>query len=259
MSLEITDTHTHLDSESFAQDQQQVIERALAAGVTRMITIGAGDGTESAIRAVKLAESSPHIWCSVGVHPHDAGSVPDLRAIKPLASHPRVVAIGETGLDFFKEWSPRADQYKLFEMQIELALEVEKPIVIHCRNAAKEVLEVLSRYPVAKVGGVFHCFSEDVATAEHLASIGFSVSFPGILTFKKSENIREAARKIPTQQILVETDAPYLAPEPYRGARCEPAHVVETARMLADVKGVSLLEISRITTENALRLFSRMS
>jgi len=254
----LVDSHTHLDAEAFNEDRDAVIERAVNAGVTRLITIGAGRGIDSARAAVALAANNAHIWATVGIHPHDTGADLALPEIETLASHPRVVAIGETGLDFFRDWAPVDKQHRYFEKQIELALRVKKPLIIHSRDAGSQCLEILQRLGAAQVGGVFHCYSEDAAFAQTLRTMNFLVSFPGALTFKKSTATREICKNIPLDQIMVETDAPYLAPEPYRGKRCESSFVVETARCLATVHGIPFEEVARITTANALRLFSTM-
>ncbi len=254
----ITDSHTHLDGEVFDEDREACIERAIAAGVTRMISVGAGQGIESARRAIALAERYPFIWATAGIHPHDAGADFDFSELEALARHPKVVAIGETGLDFFRDWSPIDRQYSYFERQIELALAVHKPLIIHSRQAGEECIRILEEKGAETVGGVFHCYSENAEFATRLRALGFLVSFPGFITFKKQDEARQVCSAIPLDQIMVETDAPYMAPEPHRGKRCEPSFVVETARQLATLKGVSLEEVAKQTTENALRLFSLM-
>jgi TatD DNase family protein len=258
MALNITDSHTHLDSEAFDSDREECIERALAAGVTRIITVGASNGIESARRAIELAERYPFVWATVGVHPHDAGMEIDLNELKRLALHPKVVAVGETGLDFFRDWSPVDKQHLYFEHQIDLAIAINKPLVIHSRQAGEQCIETLQRKGAAKVGGVFHCYSEDEKFAARLRELGFLVSFPGFISFKKQLEAHRICREIPLDQIMVETDAPYMAPEPFRGKRCEPSFVVETARHLATLKGLSLEDVAQATTDNALRLFSTM-
>jgi TatD DNase family protein len=258
MPIEIVDTHCHLDSEPFNEDLQEVIERAMRAGVTRLITIGTGDGLSGAYRAIAIAEAHPKIWATIGVHPHNAAMSLDLGELERLAQHEKVVAIGETGLDFYRDWAPVDDQYHTFQAQIALARKIKKPLVIHSRNAGAASLETLIQHKAHEVGGVFHCFSENAEFASKLKEINFRVSFPGQLTFKKADEIRAICKEIPLEQILVETDAPFLAPEPHRGKRCEPAFVVETAKMLAHIKGLSLEEIAAITTENSLKLFSQI-
>lgn len=258
MKLDLIDSHTHLDSEQFDSDRDECIQRALAAGVTRLLSVGASRGLDSARSAIALAERYPFIWASAGIHPHDAGHDLAWGELEQLAQHPKVVAIGETGLDFFRDWSPRVRQYALFEHQIDLAVRVAKPLIIHSREAGEECLRILEERGAHRVGGVFHCYAENATFAERLKKIGFLVSFPGALTFKKSDQMRTVCKEIPIEQIMVETDAPYMAPEPHRGNRCESAFVVDTARCLAKVKGLSLDEVAAITTGNALRLFSTM-
>jgi TatD DNase family protein len=254
----ITDSHTHLDNEDFDEDREACIERALAAGVTRMITIGAGGGIDSTRRAIALAERYSFIWATAGIHPHDAGEDFDFSELEALARHPKVVAVGETGLDFFRDWAPVERQYSCFERQIEIALNVGKPLVIHSRQAGEECIRILEQKGAKAVGGVFHCYSENAEFATRLRALGFLVSFPGFITFKKQEEARQICSAIPLEQIMIETDAPYMAPEPHRGKRCEPAFVIETARQLATLKGISLEQVAKQTTENALKLFSLM-
>jgi TatD DNase family protein len=256
MTLDLMDTHCHLDSEPFEGDRDACVQRAVAAGVTRMITIGTGGGLAGARRAIEIAHNYPMVWASVGVHPHNAGEPFSANELERFALEPKVVAIGETGLDTFRDWAPIEKQRASFELQIELARAVKKPLIIHSRETGAECLETLIRTGAGEVGGVFHCFSEDAEFAARLRDINFRISLPGQLTFKRNHPLRDICREIPIEQILVETDAPYLSPEPYRGKRCEPAFVVETARKLAEVKGLSLEEVAAITTRNALELFS---
>lgn len=255
---ELIDSHAHLDADVFDQDRDECVRRANVAGVTRILTVGAGYGAESARRAIALAERHDCVWASIGVHPHDAKLGVEVEELRALAQHPKVVAIGETGLDFCKELSPRADQFEAFERQVVLALEVRKPLIIHSRDAGNDCLALLQRMGAAAVGGVFHCYAEDAAFAGKLREINFRVSFPGTLTFKKAEIVRAVCKDIPLDQILVETDSPYMAPEPHRGKRCEPAFVALTAAHLAQVKGLPLEDVAAITTANTLKLFSNM-
>ncbi len=256
--MNLTDSHTHLDSKEFDEDREQCVDRALKAGVSRILTIGTGEGLAGTQRALALAERYPFVWASAGVHPHDAGHEIDRELFERLANHQKVVAIGETGLDFYRDWAPKDKQYEKFELQIELAKKVKKPLIIHSRNAGEECLSLLTERGAASVGGVFHCFAENADFAERAWKIGFYVSFPGLLTFKKAEEVRAICAAIPVERILIETDAPYMAPEPHRGKRCEPAFVAETAKRLATVKGLSVEEVAEITTNNALKLFSTM-
>ncbi|MBL7662343.1 TatD family hydrolase [bacterium] len=252
--MSLIDTHCHL-SYYAAEEIPGLLERANQCGITRAISIGAGEGAESAKQAIKLAETYQNVWASVGIHPHDAGQYTTVETIETLAQHPRVVAIGETGLDFFRDWAPQANQEKLFIAQIELAKKVNKPLIIHCRDAAAQTLKILLENQADHVGGVFHCYSEDAQFAAELRKINFMVSFTGSLTFKKATALREAAREIPLDQIMLETDTPYMAPEPFRGAQSEPMHVLKIAEMLAQVKAITLEEVAEISTKNALRLF----
>jgi TatD DNase family protein len=258
MAFDLIDSHCHLDMEQFDSDREACIERAIAAGVTRLITIGTGQGLAGAYKALALAEAHPMIWATVGVHPHCAGESFDPAELERLALHPKVVAIGETGLDFYRDWAPVDKQHQAFESQIGIARKVQKPLVIHSRNAGEACIRALIEHKAAEVGGVFHCFAENAEFAARLRELNFLVSFPGQLTFKKAAEVRDVCRDIPLEQIVVETDSPFLAPEPNRGKRCEPAFVVHTARKLAEVKGLSLEEVAAITTENALKLFSGM-
>lgn len=256
MTIELVDSHTHLDASDFDSDRESVIERAVAAGVTRIVTIGAGSGAQSAHNALEIANKYPFIWASVGIHPHDAqvDHNPDL--IRSLAANPRAVAIGETGLDFYRDFAPVDLQEKWFRTQIEIAIEVKKPLIIHSREAGEASFKILSEMNAKAVGGVFHCYAEDAEFAKRLASINFMISVPGSITFKKNDKFREIIKAIPLEQIMVETDAPFLAPEPFRGKRCESMHVLTTAMKIAEVKGMELEEVARVTTANALRFFS---
>jgi len=253
--IELIDSHAHLDGKDFANDLEEVIERAQKADISTIINIGATDGFLGAERSLKLAEQYDMIWCTVGIHPHDARQPSDLARLKELAQHPKVRAIGETGLDFFKEWSPKEDQYRWFRLQVELAHELQLPIIIHSRDAAEECLTVLTEMEAERVGGVFHCFAESADFAARLHKCNFMVSFPGILTFPKAFAIHEAATQIPLEQIMLETDSPYLAPVPFRGKRCESAYVRHTAQHLATLKNESLETIAQITTKNARRFY----
>ena len=256
MAIELVDSHTHLDATDFDLDRQEVIARARQAGVTRIVTIGAGYGAQSAHNALALATEYDFIWASVGIHPHDAQTPHEPDVIRKLADHPRAVAIGETGLDFFKNLSPPDLQELWFRSQIEIALEIKKPLIIHSREAGEACFKILTEMNAKDVGGVFHCYAEDAEFAKRLASINFMISVPGSITFKKADKFREIVKAIPLDQIMVETDAPYLTPETFRGKRCEAMHVVHTAKKLAEVKGMEFEEVAKITTANALRFFS---
>ncbi len=253
--MELIDTHIHLDFDQYDADRDELFARAHAASVNRMISIGAGSGIASTRRAVALAEKYPFVWASVGVHPHDAGHDISLDEIRSLANHPKVVAIGETGLDFFRDWSPREKQEEWFLTQINLAKDLQKPLVIHSREAGEESLAMLIKQGAAAVGGVYHCYSENAEFAARLRDINFLVSITGTVTFKKADAYRAIVKDIPLEQLMLETDGPYMAPEPYRGQRSESAHVVEIAKTIARIKDISYEEVCRVTTENAKRLF----
>lgn len=252
----VIDSHAHLDGKEFDQDREEVIERAQAAGVSCIVNIGATDGFEGAERTLALAERYPgFLYAAVGVHPHDGGTELDRSRLLELSHHDQVVAIGETGLDFYRDWAPVDGQRQWFEAQVEIALERDLPLIIHSRDAGEECLEVLTKLGAEKVGGVFHCYAEDGAFAEKLREINFLVSFPGIITFPKAANIQQAAVEIPLEQIMVETDAPYLAPVPYRGKRCESAYVVETTKHLAKLKEITFEEAADATSQTAREFF----
>ncbi|NLF24291.1 MAG: TatD family hydrolase [Deltaproteobacteria bacterium] len=253
--LDLFDTHTHLDAPEFDHDREAVIARARAAGVRYFLTVGVGGGLDSARRILPIIATHDFIWGSVGVHPHNAAIPLDIEALNELASHPKIVAIGETGLDFFHDHCPHERQELWFRAQIELALRLKKPLIIHSRNAGPTCLRILKEMHADQIGGVFHCFSEDQSFAAELFEINFRLSVPGTVTFKKAETLREVIRSAPLHQILLETDAPYLAPVPYRGKRCESAYMVETAKMVADLKGLPLEELAAQTSANAFTLF----
>jgi TatD DNase family protein len=257
----LVDSHCHLDFPDFAEDMAGVLARAAAAGVTKMVTISTRVHRFDAIR--KIAEEHDPVWCSVGTHCHHAAEEPDVDRdlLIRLAAHPKVVAIGEAGLDYHYDFSPRETQLASFREHIAAARETGLPLVIHAREADDDMARVLEEETAGE--GAFphllHCFSSGPELAERSLALGGYVSFSGILTFKKSEEVRAIAARVPLDRLLVETDAPYLAPLPYRGKRCEPAHVAETAKVLAAVKGVDAAEMARITTENFHRLFKKVA
>jgi len=254
MSVDLIDTHCHLP----AVDQapvEEILERAAAAGVKRCVCIGASEEKKSASDAIGLAERFENVWASVGVHPHDAKSFTELSGLEELAVHPKVVAIGETGLDFFRDWAPKDNQYKLFENTIAFAKNIGKPLIIHCRDAAEETFRLLKESGASQIGGVFHCYSETAEFAKRLEEINFIVSFPGSLTFKSAHALRETAKAIPLERIMLETDAPFMAPEPFRGKPSEPAHVLQVAMKLAELKELSVQEVARRTSRTAEKFF----
>lgn len=250
----LIDTHCHLDPSYFPEGPDETLTRARSAGVTGFVCIGVGS-LEQAQSALQLAAHRPDVWATVGVHPHEAAGHDAAldAALGELASQPRVVAIGEIGLDYHYDHSPREKQQEVFRRFIALARQLKKPIVIHTRSAAEDTLRILREEKAAEVGGIIHCFSENKAFAQRALDLDFDVSFSGIVTFKKAAEIQEVAAWAPAERVLVETDSPYLAPVPLRGKRCEPAYVLHTARFVANLRGISLEELSRITTENANR------
>jgi TatD DNase family protein len=253
----LIDSHCHLDPEHLPNGALETLARARAAGLVAFVCIGVGRSLDAARAAVALAEQHDDVFATVGVQPHDASGFVEPMWVEliELARKPRVVAIGEIGLDFFHDLSPRDVQRTVFKRMIELALEVNKPIVVHSREAPEETLRILEEEGASRVGGIIHCFSEDLAFAERAIALDFDISFSGLLTFTKTEKIREVAAQAPADRILVETDSPYLAPVPMRGRRCEPAYVVHTVRQLAQLRGVPFEVVSAQTTLNAVRRF----
>lgn len=254
----LIDTHAHLDMPEFEPDRQQALERAFAGGLDHVITIGID--VRSSLRAVDLARHHPRISAGVGCHPHHAKECAerDLERLARLAAAGEVVAWGETGLDFYRNLSPPDRQRTLFQRQLELARELHLPVIVHCRKAHQEVLEALRRLGKGERRGVIHCFSGNVDLARAYMELGWFISIPGTVTYKKASKIRRVAREIPLGRLLLETDAPYLAPEPYRGRRNEPAHVIRTAREVARLRGLTLEEIADRTSQNARELFERL-
>jgi TatD DNase family protein len=253
----LVDSHCHLDFPDFADELDDVMVRAKAAGVTRMVTIGTRVKKFDGVHAI--AERFPQVYCSVGCHPHNAAEEPELTAdhLVRMAERPKVVAIGEAGLDFHYDHSPREAQRTSFRTHIEAARRTGLPLVIHTREAEDETAQILEEEMAqGRFSAVLHCFSSARSLAERGVALGLYVSFSGILTFKKSEALRDIARDLPIDRLLVETDAPYLAPAPYRGKRNEPAYVRHTAEVLAEVRGVGLDEIAARTSDNFFRLFS---
>jgi TatD DNase family protein len=257
MPAKLIDSHCHLDSEQFNDDREAVIERALSAGVERMVAIGSGDGPPDLEAGVRLADRYPSIYATIGVHPHDAAQTDGktYRRLGELAGHAKVVAIGEIGLDYHYDHSPRDVQRDVFVEQMRIARDARKPIVIHTRSAWEDTIALLrEHWSGSGLGGIMHCFSEGSREAEQALALGFHISFAGIVTFPKASGIQEAARIVPADRLLIETDAPYLAPVPKRGKRNEPAFIVETARKVAELRGVTLEEIAQTTTSNFLNL-----
>ena len=255
------DSHCHLDTEPFHNDLSEVLDRARKAGITRMVCIGAGKDLGSARSSLALAERETDVYAAVGIHPHDAATISeaDWRELDQLAARPRVVGIGETGLDYHYDHSPREQQQAAFRRFVALAKSVKRPVISHVRDAHLDAAEILAQEGAADVGGVIHCFTGGVDDARRYLDLGHYLSFSGILTFKKADDIRQAATFAPAERILVETDAPYLAPIPHRGKRNEPSFMPRTLETLAALRGIPLEEAERMTTENTFRLFSGMT
>ena len=252
------DSHAHLEMKEFDPDRPQVIQRALDQAVTRIITIGTD--LESSRQAVALAKTYQIIWATVGVHPHDAASFnPEiLPQLTKLADDKHVVAVGEIGLDFYRNLSPQTQQKETFRHMIQLARKAALPIIIHDREAHEEVLTILREEKACEIGGVFHCFSGDWEMARQCLDMNFFLSITGAVTYKKSSVLEEVVRLAPIESLLLETDAPYLTPHPFRGKRNEPAYLIHTAEHVARIRNIPLPELSETIRENTCRAFKRM-
>jgi TatD DNase family protein len=260
MAALLVDTHCHLDPQYFPEGPDEALARATAVGVGGFVVVGVGRDLAPARAAVALAKRSPQqIGAAVGVHPHDATTLDDAAyaELARLAREPEVAAVGEIGLDYHYDHSPRDVQRAVFARLIALAREVKKPIVVHTRAAASDTIDLLAAEGARDVGGVIHCFSEDRPFASLALDLGFDVSFSGIVTFKNAASVQEVARWAPLERVLVETDSPYLAPAPKRGKPCEPAYVVHTARRVAELRGMPFEALCEATTANAARAFRR--
>lgn len=251
------DSHCHLDSDQFDADRDATFARARAAGVSRFLAIGSGDGPPDLSAALRLADHHPDVLATVGVHPHCALRVveqtyPDLMR---LAQHPKCVAIGEIGLDYYYDFAPHETQREVFISHLNVARSLALPIIIHTREAWNDTVSILRDHWDSSLGGIFHCFSEGPDQAQQALDLNFHLGLGGVLTFPKAEKIREAASFMPLDRLVLETDAPYLAPVPNRGKRNEPAFVMHTARRLAALRGLTIEELDEITTRNFHRLF----
>jgi len=255
----LVDSHCHLDFPEFAPELDAVVERARAAGVLGMVTISTKLSAFAEVRAI--ADAYPDVWCSVGVHPHEAAAeegAEDAKRLAALADHPRVVGVGETGLDYYYEHSPREAQQRAFRAHCRAARETGLPLIVHTRDADEDTARILAEESGGgALRGLLHCFTAGRELAEKAIELGFSISLSGIITFKAAERLRETVRTLPLDRLLVETDAPYLAPVPMRGKRNEPAFVVHTGAALASLKGVAPEELVRVTTANFFRLFDK--
>jgi len=249
------DTHAHVDNPQFDEDREEVLRRAQDAAVTRFVNIGCDP--KSVRRTLELIELYDWIYGTVGLHPHDAKSMSDalLNEYRELASHPKILAIGEIGLDFHYEYSTRDEQRLAFRRQIRLAKELAMPVTIHDREAHRECLDILTEEEGWANGGIFHCYSGSAEMAAEIIKNGFYISFSGVLTFSNAAKVRKAAAAVPLDRLLIETDCPYLSPHPYRGKRNEPAYVAETGKALAELRGLSHEEMAAITWENACNAY----
>jgi TatD DNase family protein len=257
--IELIDTHTHLNDKTIAADLAGVMARANAEGITRMICPGYSVQTSSL--AVKIASEKANVWATVGVHPHDAAKFDDaaMKKLSQLAGEPKVVAIGEIGLDYYRDLSPRPVQQEVFRIQLRLAKELGLPVVIHNRDAGEDILKILEEEGAPPASGVMHCFSEDADYAIKVTDLGFYIGIAGPVTYGKNEKLRQVVERITEDRLLIETDAPYLTPEPFRGRRRnEPALVRYVAEKIAEIRGIDLEAVARITTCNAMRIFRGM-
>ncbi|NGM85455.1 TatD family hydrolase [Paenibacillus sp. 7124] len=253
--MQLFDTHTHLDAPQFDGDREETIARAVEAGVSKMVNVGFN--RETIPSTMKLAESYEFIYAAVGWHPQDAIDMKDgdLDWIASLCSHDKVVAIGEIGLDYYWDTSPKDVQHTVFRRQIGLARELKMPIIIHNRDAHEDVVRILREEKASEIGGIMHSFSGSWETAKMCLDMGFYLSFGGPITFKNARVPKEVLAQVPLDRLLIETDSPYLTPHPYRGKRNESAHVRLVAEAAAEIKGIKVEEIAKITYKNSLELF----
>lgn len=249
----LIDSHAHLEMSEFDHDRNEVIERALSAGVECIVTVGTNP--ELSQKAISLAAEYDNIFVAVGIHPHDAAVADDkiLSKMKELAVHPKVVAYGEIGLDFFRNLSPPQKQVEIFSRQMEIARELNLPIIIHDRDAHEQVLRMVKDSGIRR--GVFHCFSGDAEMAKKCLDLGFYISIPGTVTFDKAKKITDVVKNIPMEYLLLETDCPYLTPVPYRGKRNEPSFIIHTAKKVAQIKSLPWQEVASAAAANTKKLF----
>ena len=251
----LIDSHAHLEMPEFKRDLEVVIQRAQDSGVGYIFTVGTEKRDWK--RTLEIANSHPSIYVILGVHPHNAKEIDDKTypILRELCRDRKVKGYGEIGLDFFRNLSPRDVQLKRFREQIGLAKELQLPIVVHDREAHQETLEILKTEKAEECGGIIHCFSGDYEMAKECIDMGFFISIPGSITFKNAERFREIVKRLPLESLLVETDAPFITPEPFRGKRNEPSYVKYTAQKVAEIKKVSFEKVAEVTTENALQIF----
>ncbi len=248
------DTHAHLDFPDYKNDFLSVLDRAVENDIKAIVCVGIDE--RSSRRVVELAGLYPQIWATVGIHPHDASKVSRgyLKALEELAESPRVLAIGEIGLDYHRDRSPRDIQQKIFREQLKLAQKINKPVIIHCREAYKDLTEILMQEDIERIGGVLHCYSGDESFARQSLDLGLYISIAGPVTYPNAHQLREVVKMLPTERLLIETDAPFLAPQPYRGKRNEPSFIQSTYEKVAGLKNISVKELQVICRENLQRL-----
>jgi TatD DNase family protein len=256
--MDLIDSHAHIDFPQFAGDREAMLIRAREAGINALLAVGTGPGPEKLDAAMPFAEQHDWIYTSVGIHPHEAKEVAPahLAELERLARHPKVIAWGEIGLDYYYDHSPRDVQAKVFSDQMALAAKAKLPIIIHCRDAWSDCLSQIEReWKPTGLGGILHCFSSTLDDAQRGVEMGFLISFAGNSTYPKAQNLRDVVKALPLEDILIETDAPYLAPQPWRGKRNEPAYVAEVARVLASVRNLPPDEMAAATSESFRRFF----
>ena len=256
--MQLIDSHAHIDFPQFAEDRDAMLARARAAGVTTLLAIGSGPGPEKLDAAIPFAEQHDWIYATVGTHPHEAKDLmpAHLEQLANLANHPRVIAYGEIGLDYFYDHSPRDVQQRVFREQMELAAKAKLPIIIHCRDAWADCMEMLEQHwRGTGLGGILHCFTSTLEDARRGLDMGFQISFAGNSTYPKAQNLRDVAKDLPLENLLIETDSPFLAPQPYRGKRNEPAYVGEVAKAIGSVRNLATEQIALATAENFRRFF----
>lgn len=255
-NISLIDSHCHLDMEAYEKDLDEIIERAIQGGVSEIITIGINKS--SSTKAVELAKHYPSVYAAVGIHPHDAAKISnnDFDAIASLAAHEKVVAYGEIGLDYAKLYSPKDRQQEIFSDQLAMAKELDLPVIIHDREAHEDTLRILKQHAPFPAGGVMHCFSGDTAFARQVVDFGFSISIPGIVTFKNAKALHKVVCEVPLQSMLIETDGPFLTPVPYRGKRNMPELLFYTAHKIAELRKTTLAVVADQTTKNTRTLFN---
>jgi len=254
--VSVIDTHCHLDMLSTVEDIDRIITRAVGSGVGAIVTVGIN--IESSCRAISIAEQYDSVFATVGIHPHNVLELQDdsYAELEKLCSRNKVVAFGEIGLDYVRQYAPQPIQRQHFSRQVALAKKMSLPLVIHDREAHEDIMLLLEKAAPFPAGGVMHCFSGDWEFAQKVLELGFILSIPGVVTFNKATVLQEVARKVPLNRLILETDAPFLAPEPLRGKRNVPEYMLYTAKKIAELRALSLEEVARVTTENALKLFN---